>query len=70
MATTSLAVRRAAAEQRYGPTDSWGGWRTCIVACVGFSVLFVALGLYMHAFAWYAGSIHRARSSRFTGAVC
>src|SRR5438105_12697942 len=55
MATTSVAVQRAAERPRYGPTDWWGGWRTCIVACVGFSVLFIALGLYMHAFAWSAG---------------
>src|SRR5919206_167854 len=55
MASTSVAVQRAAAGQRYGPTDWWGGWRTCILACSGFTVLFVALGLYMHAFAWYAG---------------
>jgi len=55
MATTSVAVQRAAERPRYGPTDWWGGWRTCIVACVGFSILFIALGLYMHAFAWSAG---------------
>ena len=55
MATTSVAVQRATERPRYGPTDWWGGWRTCILACVGFSVLFIALGLYMHAFAWSAG---------------
>src|SRR5215467_14044916 len=55
MATTSVAVQRAATERKYGPTDWWGGWRTCILACGGFTVLFVGLSLYMHAFAWYAG---------------
>src|SRR5262245_63627329 len=55
MASTSVAVRRAAQAQKYGPIDWWGGWRTCILACVGFSILFIALGSYMHAFAWYAG---------------
>src|SRR5919198_1559736 len=55
MASTSVAVQRAAARSKYGPIDWWGGWRTCILACLGFTVLFVVLGLYMHAFAWYAG---------------
>src|ERR1700680_5297860 len=56
MATTSVAVQRGPASgSKYGPIDWWGGWRTCIVSCLGFSVLFIALGLYMHAFAWSAG---------------
>ena len=55
MATRSVAIPRAATAPKYGPTDWWGGWRTCILGCLGFCVLFVALGLYMHAFAWYAG---------------
>ena len=55
MATSSVAVRRAAEAPKYGAIDWWGGWRTCILACLGFSALFIALGLYMHAFAWYAG---------------
>src|SRR6185503_18660103 len=56
MATSSVAVQqRAAAESKYGPTDWWGGWRVCILACLGFSVLFIALGIYIHAFAWSAG---------------
>src|SRR5207247_3521574 len=55
MATTSVAVQRAATGRKYGAIDWWGGWRTCILACLGFSALFIALGLYMHAFAWSAG---------------
>jgi hypothetical protein len=55
MATTSVAVQRATSGRKYSAIDWWGGWRTCILACLGFSVLFIALGLYMHAFAWYAG---------------
>jgi hypothetical protein len=39
---------------KYGPTDWWGGWRTCILSCVGFTLLFTGLGFYMHAFAWSA----------------
>src|ERR1700694_1344041 len=55
MATTSVAVQRTTSGRKYSAIDWWGGWRTCILACLGFSVLFIALGLYMHAFAWSAG---------------
>src|SRR3982074_904312 len=55
MATTSVAVQRTTSGRKYGAIDWWGGWRTCILACLGFSALFIALGLYMHAFAWSAG---------------
>ena len=55
MASTSVAVERLTTGRKYSAIDWWGGWRTCILACLGFSVLFIALGLYMHAFAWYAG---------------
>src|SRR5689334_2252448 len=55
MASTSIAVRRVAHERRYGPTDWWGGWRTCILACLGLTALFVALAAYMGVYAWTAG---------------
>ncbi len=55
MASTSVQVSRAVGERRYAATDWWGGWRTCILACSGFSVLFIGLGLYMHAFAFSFG---------------
>ena len=45
MATTSVAVQRTTSGRKYGAIDWWGGWRTCILACLGFSVLFIALGL-------------------------
>src|SRR5437016_12655743 len=54
MASTSVAVPRAASGRKYSAVDCWGGWRPCILACLGFSALFIALGLYMHAFAWSA----------------
>jgi len=56
MAVWSVIVAAARTRDRFAVTDWRGdGWRVWILSCLGFTVLFVGLGVYMHAFAWSAG---------------
>ena len=56
MAVWSVVVAAARPRRRFAVTDWRGdGWRIWILSCLGFSVLFVAPRVYMHAFAWSAG---------------
>ena len=38
-----------------GPIDWWGGWRVCIVGCVAFLVLAIAIRIFQQFTAWSIG---------------
>jgi len=71
MAVWSVIVAAARTRDRFAVTDWRGdGWRVWIVSCLGFTVLFVGLSVYLHTFAWSAGLDAPAPNSASIGEAC
>ena len=55
VSTIDRAEGRQSERPGRGPIDWWGGWRVCIVGCVAFLVLALAIRIFQQFTAWTIG---------------